>query len=149
MLFSRVMATSIPFFTWKPEFALGMPGIDAEHERFFEIVNELHEAIRDGDGDLQLGATHRRLMDYAIFHFSSEEAALRKVAYPRLDAHHREHEWFLGEVGKIRSQRRDAAIAALSLARDWLLQHILGTDKRCADWLRAPRRTVPEPHGRG
>lgn len=36
------------FFVWKPEFALGVPVVDAEHQRFFELINELYAAMLDG-----------------------------------------------------------------------------------------------------
>jgi hemerythrin len=140
MLNRRVMANPPPFFTWKLEFALGIRGVDAEHERFFEIINELYTAMNDGDGDIQVRMTHRRLMDYAAFHFNAEEAFLSELDYPDIEVQRRQHEWFLGQLANLRHQPRASAFPTLLFARDWLLQHILGTDKQFAVWLFERRR---------
>jgi hemerythrin-like metal-binding protein len=78
------MAHPTPFFVWKPAFDLAIPTVDAEHRRFFEIMNELYAAMVRGQGDAVVHSTLRRLVEYATRHFAGEEEFLAGAGYPEL-----------------------------------------------------------------
>ena len=128
------------FFQWKPSFEVGIPQVDAEHRQFFEIINELYAAMTKGEAPAVMAAVHARLVDYAASHFRAEEEFLAAVDYPALAVQVRQHAWFLRTISELRLDSSDRPRETLALARDWMLRHILGTDKHYAAWLDEPRQ---------
>lgn len=133
------MAGNPVFFVWKDSFRLGLPGIDAEHQQFFEIMNRCAAAARDGASPTAVELLLQELATYARFHFEHEEAELDRVGYPELEAQRAEHGRFIRELARIRALERPSVLAALSLARDWLLQHVIGSDRRYVAWITRER----------
>lgn len=133
------VSTAPIFFVWKDAFRLGLPGIDAEHEQFFEIMNRCAAAAKDGASPTAIQLLLQELSTYAAHHFSNEEAELDRVGYPELAAQRAEHARFTRELERIRALERPSVLAALSLARDWLLQHVTGTDRRYVTWIMRDR----------
>jgi hemerythrin-like metal-binding protein len=129
------MSNPAPFFVWKPAFDLEIPVVDAEHRRFFELMNELYAAMVRGDGDKQLRATLTNLTEYAAYHFGGEEDFLASVGFPELHVQRKQHAWFLEGLEGLVLKDSDASRAALTFMKNWFLEHILGTDKKYAAWL--------------
>jgi hemerythrin len=123
------------YVSWKTSFELGIPEVDGEHEQFIRITNELHAAIVRGASKMQLHAWRARLEQYAEFHFKGEEEFLAAVDYPGLSGQQKEHAWFVKCIGELQLDSLEEARSALELASEWLLRHILGTDKLYAAWL--------------
>jgi hemerythrin-like metal-binding protein len=139
------MAAAAPtFFVWKDAFRLGLRGIDAEHQQFFEILNRCAAAARSGASPTTVETLLQELATYADHHFANEEAELDRVGYPELEAQRAEHARFRHELARIRALPQPSVLAALALARDWLLQHVTGTDRRFVAWITKdrPRRAV-------
>lgn len=127
------------FFVWKDAFELGLPGIDAEHRQFFEIMNRCARAAAEGASPTVVALVLQELATYARHHFRHEEAELDRVGYPELEAQRAEHARFEHELARIQALERPSILAALSLARDWLLQHVTGTDRRFVAWITRDR----------
>jgi hemerythrin-like metal-binding protein len=139
------MAASTPvFFKWKDAFRLGLPGIDAEHQQFFEIMNRCAMAAKQGASPTTVQTLLQELATYADHHFAHEEAELDRVGYPELEAQRAEHLRFRHELERIRALEAPSVLAALALARDWLLQHVTGTDRHYVAWITKdrPRRAI-------
>ena len=133
------MAGSQLFFVWKDAFRLGLPGIDAEHQQFFEILNRCALAAKQGASAATVETLLQELATYAAYHFSHEEAELDRVGYPELQAQREEHGRFTRELERIRALEQPSVLAALALARDWLLQHVIGADRRYVAWITRER----------
>jgi hemerythrin len=141
------MRTS-PFVEWQPRFEIGIPSIDGEHRRFFELINELHAAIVAGSGQVRRREALAELAAYAEAHFAGEERWFATYAYPGAAAHRGEHDAFRSRLEGVAVEGGASSVQVLSLMSDWLLQHILGSDRRFGDWLRAARPPEPERQGR-
>jgi hemerythrin len=127
------------FFVWKKAFELGIAGIDAEHQQFFEIMNRCARAASQGASSTTVETILQELATYAAFHFRHEEAALDRVGYPELPAQQAEHLRFEHELARVRRLEHPCILAALALARDWLLQHVTGSDRRYVAWITKDR----------
>jgi hemerythrin len=138
------MAASALFFVWKDAFNLGIPSIDAEHQQFLEILNRCAMAAKEGASPTMVETLLQELATYAEHHFRNEEEVLDRVGYPELDSQRVEHARFKRELDRIRSLDHPSVLAALALARDWLLQHVTGTDRRYVAWITSdrPRRAI-------
>ena len=123
------------FFVWKPEFKIGIPLADEEHQRFFEIMNRLYAAMCAGGRQADLQRIHGELKVYAVTHFAHEEEYLSRIGYPGLSAQKIQHARFVADLSLLSATRSQASKNALAVMRDWLLQHILGTDQKIAKWI--------------
>lgn len=133
------MAAMPIFFVWKDAFDLGIAGVDAEHRQFFEIMNRCAMAAKVGASPATVQIVLQELATYSAHHFRNEEEALDRVGYPELEVQRAEHARFVQQLERIRGLEEPSILAALSLARDWLLQHVTGTDRRYVDWITKDR----------
>jgi len=127
--------------TWSDEFSVGIPSIDAQHQKLFALLNDLHAALACGRGSSVVGRTLVGLLAYTASHFAHEEKLLADTAYPSFHDHKAEHVRLLAAVKQLQSDRL-AGQAAISLdvmhfLKGWLRGHILGVDKRYAPYLQA------------
>ena len=137
------------FFEWDDGFSVNVVEIDRHHQHLFGLINELHEAIERSNRLATLesvlreqetvAAAIKKLIDYASYHFTTEEAYMRRWAYPEHSQHHDEHRQFIENVQAFK-QAFDRKKTRLSLdiaefAKSWWRSHILGTDKKCGAFL--------------
>ena len=82
-------------------------------------------------------------------HFTAEEALMRCMNYPQLDAHKDEHKLFITRVAeeKERAQRLEQiSLDMMYFLKDWLVDHILVSDRSYAGFVlsqgKSERRSV-------
>jgi hemerythrin-like metal-binding protein len=132
------------FFVWREDFALGIPRIDADHQRFLALMDHLYSALDRGEGRTHIHAILRGLKAYATYHFIREEDLMGAAGYPALHPHQVQHAWYLYYLEKLEGQAVADSILAcetMRFMRDWFVDHILGIDKRFSEWLAATNHT--------
>jgi hemerythrin len=119
---------------WTEAYRLGIPGVDQEHRTFFALLRAIEASLAEQDG---LGAREAlsNLRLYAENHFAHEEEFLEAVGYPDLARHRLEHQEFLRDVTVLEATAGVPTTVAIRMARAWIGQHILGTDRRYTRWL--------------
>jgi hemerythrin len=126
------MTTSL--FKWKNDFSVGIKELDDQHKSFFDILNRLGEAAGGNKGMEIVGPVLQELNEYSRHHFTEEENWLKVIGYPGLQYQQKQHEFFISQVTDLqdRYSRGDASIplSTVEFLRDWLLSHILETDKK-------------------
>ena len=124
----------MPIFTWSDSYSVGAPGIDAQHKKLFDMINNLHEAMGQGKGKEALGKILDGLMDYTRVHFSDEEKMLEKVNYPDLAIQKTQHAAFVQKIAELQKDYKSGKITmtlpTMEFLKDWLLNHILVVDKK-------------------
>ena len=125
---------------WTAAFEIGVPEVDAQHRRLIEALGDFLEALRTGGTRERVSELLVFLASYVFEHFDCEEELMRKVGYPGLAAHQREHEGYRRRVRALIAHVRSAeAVLTLPLAAfvsEWIQDHILGSDRQIAAWLR-------------
>lgn len=119
-------------FEWSDRFSVKVKEIDEQHKQLVEMINRLHDAMVANKGRQVQQEIVGEMAAYAIFHFETEEKYMRRFAYPAYEEHRLEHEKFSADVAELKS-RVDKGLLVLSLEimtvlRDWLQGHIMGTD---------------------
>lgn len=110
------------------------PAIDAQHQRIFQIIATFVEALAEAtmSGVAQAPLTLVELSDYAQEHFVFEEALLRGIGYPGLEAHEASHQALLGRLDAIAESFRVNGPGrpedVLDLLDHWMRDHILKDD---------------------
>lgn len=132
-------ATKKLFFPWKSEYSVQHAGIDGQHQRLVEIVNDLYAAMSEGQGRTLVGRILIGLTDYTKTHFSYEEQQMERVSYPGILEHKEHHRKLLQEVEVyVKGWSNNQTVSVVDLAtflKDWLLIHIGRTDRPLAEYL--------------
>ncbi len=128
-------------FTWSNEYSVEVQSIDKQHQKLFDIVNELHDAMKAGKGSQLTPEIVKRLAEYAWEHFAHEEDMMKRANYPDFSNHKAEHDKLKGEVARMASGIRGGnAILTMHLQEflcNWLQSHILQRDMKYSAPLRA------------
>jgi hemerythrin len=125
--------------TWNPAFSVKVKQFDDQHIRLVDMINELYDAMKAGNGSETVAKILGQLVDYTVTHFTDEEQRLSQYAYPDLEAHKSEHEKLVRQVLDLQ-QKFEAGQAILTInvmmfLKDWLMKHIQGDDKKYGDYL--------------
>lgn len=129
------------YFTWDSSYSVQVQRFDTEHQRLFQIVNQLYDGMKSGRGKDVLQGVLQELVRYTQQHFSEEETVMRQAGYNGLQQQIDEHKRFVTRVNDL-SERFKAGSGALSVElldvlRDWLVNHIGGMDRQYSAFLNA------------
>jgi hemerythrin len=123
---------------WKDSYACHIPEIDQQHQRLFEIGNQLYTlALLQDDGKSieKVQAILSELQAYTIYHFQFEEALQARYHYPSLEMHHEEHQSFINtlsemEIKAIQEDSKDLVLKLIMFVSEWISNHIMISDKK-------------------
>lgn len=119
---------------WSDKYLVGYNEIDNQHKGLVILINELYTLMTKGKSKENLEIIFDHLTDYTKEHFSMEEMMMKKYAYPDYEQHKLEHMKFVDRLNGFRSDFKNnkvtISIEVLNFLKDWLLNHILVTDKK-------------------
>lgn len=128
---------------WTPAYELGVPTIDKQHAQLVEMLRELQRAMSEGRAQDVLDSILDRLVSYTRVHFATEERLMIDSHYPLYHQHKQEHEELTESVGRfLQEYRRKRAVLSIQLLpflREWLLHHIMESDRKLGQHLRAAK----------
>ena len=78
---------------------MGVKGIDDQHKKLFDIINDLNWAKANNVGRSFISDILNRLVVYTIAHFSVEEELMMRYQYSNYKAHKTAHDRFKERVG--------------------------------------------------
>ncbi|NLO90585.1 MAG: hemerythrin family protein [Elusimicrobia bacterium] len=129
----------MPLIVWDQSLSVGVEVFDGHHKKLVDLINTLNDAMGQGKGRDVVGATLDELVRYTQYHFSEEEKLMAAKAYPSLAAHKAEHKALTQKALDLAAQHKAGHIAitvpVLHFLRDWLTNHIKGTDKKYGPYL--------------
>lgn len=146
------MKTTVRFeiFPWNDNFSTGIPSVDEQHTRLVSLINTLATHLSQNDTSDLLNEILDELAAYAVYHFKSEEEIWAPVFKndPLLAQHKRSHDAFLPGILDIKTATHQLSHAkaleeVLKFLVNWLLQHILDSDRRMAKVVLATQAGVP------
>ncbi len=126
------------FVLWKPCYCIGDDKIDHQHKYLVSLLNYLHDRVVEACPKKFIDLILMELVRYAETHFQDEEALMRRINYPELEHHQREHERLLVEVFAFK-EKFDRGFASkmelLYFLRDWLINHVIDEDLKIKRYL--------------
>ena len=124
---------------WSPAFSVKVKKFDDQHKKLVDLVNQLHDAMRSGQGNAMLGVVLQQLITYTSSHFGDEEKLMAAHAYPDLAAHKAEHQKLVAQVldlqKKFQAGSSMLTLTVMNFLKDWLINHIQGVDKKYSAFL--------------
>ena len=132
---------------WTEDLAVGITKIDEQHRELFKRINNLLLAIREHRCKAEIDETIRFLDDYARFHFSEEEKRMEEAGYGGLQEHKLQHAVYLKNISELKQQSSlpresgmsyELSVTATQMVVDWIVVHIMKTDKLFGAYIRKP-----------
>jgi hemerythrin-like metal-binding protein len=132
----------------------GIASIDEQHRVLVDMCNQAHSLLRVHSTTDSIKRIVRDLMSYALYHFEEEEELAVTSGYraERSEefAHHRsQHQAFASTVADMQARLlhgNEISVQVLfDFLRNWLIQHIQGTDIQLAHYIndRVQSRLTP------
>ena len=123
-------------FIWKEEYNTGLPEIDAQHQRLFELGSEIFSLVNSKDGADhydEIVAILDDLREYTIYHFDFEEKYQLSIDYENYDEHKILHDNLIDKLTNIETENIDSMqgtvmIQLLDFIANWIGNHILKED---------------------
>ena len=119
---------------WDQSLSVNVAQIDKQHQKLISMINELNDAMKQGKGKEAMSKILNGLVAYTATHFKTEEDYFAKFGYPETIKHKKEHADFVKKVSDFKSKfekdQLSVTIEVMRFLRDWLQNHIKGTDKK-------------------
>jgi methyl-accepting chemotaxis protein len=136
-----VVSGNIPdLMSWSNSLSVNIKQIDDQHKKLVGMVNELHKAMKLKKSTNTIGSILDRLIDYTATHFATEEKLFAQYKYPEEKAHVEIHRKLVAQVldiqKKFKAGEAMVSMELMSFLKDWLVNHIQGTDKKYSSFLR-------------
>ncbi len=125
---------------WNDSFSVGNVLMDAHHRIFFQMIKEFSE-LPDKSNCEAIRKRIEFLLEYAAMHLGAEEKLMLMANYPELDGHKAVHDAFVRELLSVKESfdKDPTSITAdniLQIMQDWLVTHIMDSDKRYMPYVR-------------
>ncbi len=133
------VGSSDKLMEWSDELSVGIGLIDDQHKVLLDLINELHAGMRNRKSDAVLVGVVERLKEYTVKHFGQEEAYFDRYGYPETAQHKEIHAKLVQQVldfeAGLKSGKAKVTMDIMRFLKDWLVKHIMGTDKRYTAFL--------------
>ena len=131
---------------WNDDLVTGISEMDEQHRILVNSINEANTRLASDFNAEILDKITRDLLSYALYHFEMEEGLMQEYRYVENSAedskaHLRQHREFSSTVVSVRKEIKAGKLMSredlLSFLNNWLINHILNTDKRLAAFVLA------------
>jgi hemerythrin-like metal-binding protein len=148
MIIEKNMDNSYPEISWNDDFVTGVQEIDEQHMILVNTLNEASSKLTSDNSQSVLLDFTQELLAYALYHFETEEALMQQYDYQNADQismqqHLKEHRSFSQQIIAVREQihagKNVEIPELLDYLYQWLVNHILKTDKALAKQILAKR----------
>jgi hemerythrin len=123
----------MPIFAWNDSYSVKIMEFDGHHKQLINLINQLHDAMGQGQGQKELGVILNNLIEYTKFHFAAEEKLFTRFNYTASTVHRAQHDALTKKVLELQAEQRSGKIGlsvkVIDFLKDWLTNHILKEDK--------------------
>lgn len=129
----------MPIMQWNVNYSVNIKEIDEQHKRLIDLINDLHDAMKIGQGKDAMGNVLNELADYTLYHFGTEEKLFERYKYLELPEHKKQHDDLTKQVldlkAKLDKGQSLVTVEIMGFLKDWLNNHILKSDKKYGAFL--------------
>jgi hemerythrin len=125
------------FVEWSDTLSVGIEEIDAQHQVLVDLVNQMHDAIRERHSSDVVRGILDRLAEYTRIHFAVEESLMRILGYPEYEEHKAQHEELIQSVAdlqhKVAAGQTAIGFELMHFLKVWLTRHIMESDQKYSE----------------
>ncbi len=127
---------------WTPNLSVGVEHIDDQHKMWFQKADELFEAGKQQKAKEYINTMLDFLDEYTKMHFRDEEAYMKEIRYPELEAQKKAHASFINDLAKLKSDYNEGGgnimviLNANKMVINWLTNHIKNMDKKIGEYVK-------------
>jgi hemerythrin len=119
---------------WTSSLSVQVKLMDDQHKTLLNLINELNEAMRKGQGKDLVGKTINNLLSYTETHFAAEEKLFDQHSYPAASGQKLMHKKFVDKIIEFKKQHESGKMTlsfdVIDFLSDWLKKHIQIEDKK-------------------
>lgn len=123
--------------TWNETYRTNVSEVDAQHEELFRLMNDLHDSLTQDRA--VVAEKLNGVVQFVLNHFATEEKYMQETNYPNYAEHKEAHDKLVETVGglqaKFNAGEAELTEEVTAFVRDWLYNHIPGTDKNYGPYL--------------
>lgn len=124
---------------WNDSLSVNIDSIDDQHKVLVDMINNFYSHIVEKSNKELIADLITQMKDYTVFHFEYEEELFDKYGYPESVEHKEEHQAFIDKVNdlenRIRTGQLVLSLEVTNFLKNWLTNHIQGTDKEYSEFL--------------
>ncbi len=128
--------------TWQDSYSVHNDILDGHHKKLFQLFDEIYDILEGGDAETPTYSPLKVISElnvYALFHFKEEEKLMEEIQFSELDAHRKQHEYFIEKIHEFKKQYKanDTLINydLYYFLSHWLIQHIIQVDSKYMDYI--------------
>ncbi len=125
--------------TWSEGLSVSVQEMDKQHQELIRLINQLHEAMKNGKGKDEIGKVLTGLIRYTKIHFAAEEKLMQEAHYPGYQQQKSAHEALVKQVldlqTRFNANETLKPAEVITFLSNWLVNHIKGEDKKYAPFL--------------
>ncbi len=118
---------------WDDKYSVGISIIDEQHKKLFGIINKTFYARENSDNAEELIEVLEEMTNYALEHFTTEEAYMIEFNYPEFESHNEKHYDFITRTSAYFNRVADGdyhiSNELLEYLKHWLTDHIQVADR--------------------
>ena len=132
--------------TWDDSFATGILLIDNQHMELVRLTNELYNACRAGNAKACCAFKEimSSMVDYVLFHFSTEQKLLERIHYPDYKLHKAQHDMLIKDIleaAKMYDEgKKFVPNHFVRTLKEWVFGHIAFYDKNYSLYVHDQKR---------
>ena len=111
-------------------YSVGIRKLDLQHKQLIGLINALHAQRESTDKEF-IDRVFTTLITYTKQHFVDEEKILKKLHYPKLEPHKKQHFQFVHSLNGMKANYDKTGISPTvidhltNFLSDWIKNHIL------------------------
>lgn len=121
------------YIKWDEKLSVDIDMIDNQHKELFRLINAFYNSIAANSGRAAILQAILDMERYTMVHFSGEEAMMKKVNYPYLAQHQKEHQHFIATVAEFKRRYEEGrlllSLEVTGFVKSWIVNHIKKTDQ--------------------
>lgn len=125
--------------TWNIDYSVNIREIDSQHKKLVKLINFLHAETNEENYHKTVGGILDELIKYTVYHFSFEESLFAQYSYPETRNHIRAHTDLIEQLKsfliEFHSSGNVLPIDLINFLQRWLIDHIMGEDKKYGAYL--------------
>ncbi len=120
---------------WSNDYKIGIPSLDSQHKRLFQLIKELNDALDSGLRLVNVERLFAGLDQYVTRHFQLEEKYMLDSHYSGLEKQQKAHEYFTVKFNELSEKLSMTGITPDIIKTikgeltEWLKGHVTGLDQ--------------------